>query len=305
MSGWSGGPAASRCRAAANCTGSRICRLQYSGSIRSAGHQSPVRLDSSGSAGSVTRQPAAALANSVSTGSTAGEWNACRTGSSTLACLASASRCRSRVTASTGPETTHRSSPLIAASDSSPSSQPDSWSGPSPTASIRPSGSRATSRPRTTASRAASGSAQTPATAAAAYSPKLWPSNAAGVTPQPCHSRARAYSTANNAEWDSTGSSMAPAPSHSTGSSGWPRCGSSSDTHSSSAARKSGSRSYSPAATPYRAEPWPGKRKATWGGAVTAGCSGAARRSASASSPPVATSSTRRYGSAARPTARV
>ncbi|CAM3618354.1 hypothetical protein COSO111634_20865 [Corallococcus soli] len=104
-----------------------------------------------------------------------------------------------RSTSSTGPETTQRSGALSAASVSRPDSSGWTSDAGSATPSIAPGGSRCISSPRATASRRASGRERTPATHAAAYSPKLWPSTAWGTMPQSCHSRARATCTVKSA----------------------------------------------------------------------------------------------------------
>ena len=69
----------------------------------------------------------------------------------------------------------------------------------STTAIVPPGGSAAASRPRATTMRAASSSEKTPATHAAAYSPKLCPITAAGSMPHERQSAASAYSIAKSA----------------------------------------------------------------------------------------------------------
>src|ERR1700743_1231653 len=56
-------------------------------------------------------------------------------------------------------------------------------------------------RPRVATSAGASASVMTPARQAATSSPRLWPSMAAGCTPQDIQRRARAYSQAKSAGW--------------------------------------------------------------------------------------------------------
>ncbi|CAM3866206.1 hypothetical protein COSO111634_27440 [Corallococcus soli] len=78
-----------------------------------------------------------------------------------------------RSISSTGPETTHRSGELWAARVRRPFRSGTTCASDSATASIAPGGMRCISSPRATASFSASSSDSTPATHAAAYSPKL------------------------------------------------------------------------------------------------------------------------------------
>ena len=61
--------------------------------------------------------------------------------------------------------------------------------------------SASTWRVRSTTMCKASRRLSTPATCAAAYSPRLWPSTAMGVMPHDRHNAASAISTATNAGW--------------------------------------------------------------------------------------------------------
>ncbi len=98
--------------------------------------------------------------------------------------------------AASGPATTRSRGPLAVASERSAGRSGASSDSARVSASMPPGGSAATSLPRpATRARAASRS-NTPATAAATYSPMLWPSRPAGSMPQLRHNAASDHSTA-------------------------------------------------------------------------------------------------------------
>ncbi|CAM4176439.1 hypothetical protein COSO111634_34430 [Corallococcus soli] len=223
----------------------------------------------------------------------------------------------SAASGSSGPDTVQRSAPLTAATSSVSESSGRTSSADIPTASIPPEGSRDISSPRTTASRSASSNDSTPATQAAAYSPKLCPRSAVGLSPNPIHHRASETSTASSAGSAKRGSARAAsAPASPPGggnSTGRRSCFSPTDgsraRHDSSASWKRGSVSNSSRAMPTDWAPWPGKRKATRreGGASRSRTVDVVPGFRSASTSPVTSSATtvRRTSKPLRPTLRV
>ena len=151
---------------------------------------------------SVTVTPAAAAPNGANMSSINAEWNACETRKSWPAIPSRASRVTTAATAAAGPEITVWAGPFTAAIDTASDTAARTTPSEAATATIAPpAGSACINRPRVATSTAASGPPITPAMHAAAYSPTLCPSTAPGSTPHACHSRANAYSTANNAGW--------------------------------------------------------------------------------------------------------
>ncbi len=147
----------------------------------------------------------ASASNASSIGSMSGEWKALAVLIGRELMPASARTGRKRSIASGAPATTMLCGPLMALSESpGPACARSSrtrWASAN-TLSIAPSGvSSCISRPRWAASSAPSVQSIAPATQAAASSPMLWPSRAAGSTPQERHSRATAYSRMNRAGW--------------------------------------------------------------------------------------------------------
>ncbi|CAM4512707.1 hypothetical protein MYXA107069_23860 [Myxococcus xanthus] len=298
-------------RPAAKRTGCRICRAQYVGSVASSGRiHVPVRLDTYGSVGAWRRSEDTARARSTISGSTALEWKAWADGNRTMPTPRLDSVACNASMACTGPETTHRPSPLTAASERPSPSNGRTSASSNPTASIAPTGIRAMSAPRTTASRRPSSGDSTPATQAAAYSPKLWPSTACGRTPQDIQSRASACSTTKSAGSATRGSASFWAATASCPCAGNRSARTSAASESSSRAsaastsfRKPGSTACSSRPMPTACAPWPGNRKATrrFRPASTA----AGLRSRSASSAPSAATTARRCSNERRPTFRV
>ena len=95
-------------------------------------------------------------------------------------------------TAVTGPETTVRAGPLMAATERLGSSSAVTSDSGRATLTIAPDGSRSKIAPRACTISSASSSEKTPAIHAAAYSPTEWPVIAAGLIPQDIHNWARA-----------------------------------------------------------------------------------------------------------------
>ena len=107
---------------------------------------------------------------------------------------------RARSIAAIGPEATHSSGALIAASESSCREQRRAPRPPTAEREhARPGARCSNSRPRSATSASASSRRNTPARQAAVYSPMLWPISAAGAMPHDIHSCASAYSTMNSA----------------------------------------------------------------------------------------------------------
>ncbi len=192
--------------ASANRTGSRTCRVQYSGAqISSALAGFPVSVDTIGSRGGWTVTSSATCWNSASMSSISGEWNAWLTRSHLVLCPRSASAAATCRTASISPEITVAAGPFTAATltvsaqsaSSGVTSSTPAWTATMPP----PSGSACISRPRAATSAQASARDSTPATWAAASSPIEWPTRKSGRTPQCSTRRNRATSTANSAGW--------------------------------------------------------------------------------------------------------
>ena len=151
------------------------------------------------------RTLASASPSGASAGSISSEWKACETRSARVSSPC-ASRWRVSVsTSARAPLTTTCCAPLKAAkSRRSPSVVIVSRTRASPAGidAMAPSPGRFwVSRPRRATTRSASSSGKMPATQAAAYSPRLWPSTSAGSMPQERHSAASATWVANSAGW--------------------------------------------------------------------------------------------------------
>ena len=94
--------------------------------------------------------------------------------------------------AASGPDSTHRRSPLTAPRSQPKSSRDCSSASARGTEVMAPCGSDCSRRPRAATMRRACGSSNTPARQAATYSPRLWPSMDTGCTPRAIHIRASA-----------------------------------------------------------------------------------------------------------------
>ena len=185
-------------------TGSRAWRRQYVPLASSPSWtKPPVRLDTTPMRGRTHATFSASRSSGSSTGSSSGEWNACETFSAWPRTPRACSSAITAATAAARPETTVCSGPLTAAmatSASRPRNAPATAASPAKSAAIAPSrGSACMSRPRSATRPSPSSSEHMPATQAATYSPTLWPSTAAGVTPHARHSSASAHSIANSA----------------------------------------------------------------------------------------------------------
>ena len=127
-------------------------------------------------------------------GSIIAEWNACDVISSRDTTFSAASLRSNSSSASNDPETTHSEGALMAAIESPSASRDRSSASGKRTESMPPGGKSCIILPRAATTESASSSENTPAKQAAANSPTLCPSIAAGWIPQLIQSCASAYS---------------------------------------------------------------------------------------------------------------
>ena len=130
-------------------------------------------------------------------GSITGECAASEIGSRCTGTSLASRRDSSLAIEASGPDATHCSGALIAASDVCSSRSDRTASGSPMIAIIAPEPCSCIRRPRSETSRRASASEKTPPMHAATNSPRLWPTITDGCTPQLIHRRASAYWIAN------------------------------------------------------------------------------------------------------------
>ncbi len=151
------------------------------------------------------RTSESARSNGASTGSIIGECDAYATRSGATRTPLAAKCDAIASSADVDPLTTTCSGPLYAAmvapAPACASAISTSAAGAKTVAIPPVAGSESTKRVRSTTIRKASSSVVAPATCAAAYSPRLWPSTAAGSTPHERQSAASAISVATSAGW--------------------------------------------------------------------------------------------------------
>ncbi len=248
----------------ANLTGEVSWRPQYSGPISSPAAHVPVRFRAIGTLGGRWVIRPAASTRAGTAGATRDEWKACVVSRA----IVSQPRCRnalsSALISASVPETVIRSGALYAATAAEPpcasTRRSSSATSVQPTATIRPlPGTAAKARPRAATSSRPSSGLNTPATQAAAYSPRLWPTTASGRTPHEAQNSASATWRRKTAGWSSSARACA-AGSANTSSGPTPVRRRNSSACRSSAARNAGWSRWSSTAMPAYSELCPGKR---------------------------------------------
>ncbi len=157
--------------------------------------KAPVRFDTKGIRGALSVRPRRWSPNRCRIGSSIRECAAMSMGMRWQSIPPAFSRASSASSAACGPEATHSSGALTPAMSRSGPSNGSSAPAAIGTLSIPPAGTVSNSWPRRCTSPMQSSKDITPATQAAAFSPMLCPTSAAGFTPQDIHSCASAYST--------------------------------------------------------------------------------------------------------------
>ncbi len=224
----------------------------------------------------------------------------------------SASAFSKSATASVGPDTTQARTLLIVAMESSAGSEGRSSASGSRTASMEPAACSCMRRARVATRSSASSREKTPARHAATYSPREWPSSAAGVTPRLIQRRASAYSKTKSAGWVRRVWSSAACAVSSSPDGGYriarksrPSRGRSSSAQRFTSARKTGSCSWSPRPMFTFCAPWPVKRNATRPSSCATGAAvvavGAHARNAATASGRSRATTARRWANSRRP----
>ncbi len=229
-------------RAGQNITGSRRFRCQYDASRRS--FTAPVTVEWNGTVAGCTTS-SVSPARSVRLGSVmCGLCEAISTLTRRLKTSRAVSPAWTSSTASTSPEITEVPGPLTPASEMRPAYGVISAcasSGGKPTTAIAPGPAVSIRRLRSATTCAAPSRVSTPAAYAAATSPTLCPITAAGSTPQERQSAVSATCTAHKAGWPTSIGRVAASRSVRTSSSDQGTQRRSAVSHSSIAARKTGS----------------------------------------------------------------